>query len=62
MTSLRLHLKVVSLNHYKVNSVSVESIRTPGVVLGGILNLFAFLALYFVKFDTIYLYIFSAVA
>ena len=29
MTSLRLHLNVVRLNHYKVNSVSIESIRTP---------------------------------
>ena len=32
MTSLRLHLKVVSLNHYKVNSVYIESIRTTGLV------------------------------
>ena len=32
MTSLRLHLKVVSLNHYKVNSVYIESIRTPRLV------------------------------
>ena len=34
MTSLRLHLKVVSLNHFKVNIVSFESIRTPGGVYG----------------------------
>ena len=34
MTSLGLHLKVVSLNHYEVNSVSIESIRTPEGVLG----------------------------
>ena len=36
MTSLTLHVKVVSLNHFKVNSVSIESARTPGgVVLEG---------------------------
>ena len=35
MRSLRLHLKVVSLNHYKVNSVSIVSVRTPRGVLGG---------------------------
>ena len=35
MTSLRLHLKVVSLNHYKVNSVSFVSVRTPRGNLGG---------------------------
>ena len=35
MTSLRLHVKVVSQNHFKVNSVSVESVRTPGGILGG---------------------------
>ena len=35
MTSLRLHHKVVGLNHYKVNSVSIESVRTPGEVSGG---------------------------
>ena len=34
MTSLSLHLTVVRLNHYKVNSVSNESVRTPGGVLG----------------------------
>ena len=35
MTLLRLHLKVVSPNHFKVNGVSIESVRTPGGVLGG---------------------------
>ena len=34
MMSLRLHLKVVSLNHYKFNSVSIEAVRTPGGVSG----------------------------
>ena len=34
MTSLRRHLKDVSLNHYKINSVSIESVRTPWGVLG----------------------------
>ena len=55
MTSLRLHLKDVSLNHYKVNGVLIEFKRTSGVVLGGIPKfLFAFLALYFVKYAIIF--------
>ena len=50
MTSLRLHLNIVSLNCYKVKSVFIESTRTPG----GVSRRFAFLALHFVKFAMIF--------
>ena len=40
MTSLRLHLSDVSRNHYKVNCVSNESIRTPGAVVVGFQTLY----------------------
>ena len=57
MTSIRLHLKVVSLNHYTVNRVSIESIMEWGSFRGFPKFLFVFLALYFVKFAMIFWYL-----
>ena len=51
MTSLKLHLSDVSLNHHKVNSVSTESIRTPKAVLGGVQSIY----LHFLSYILYYL-------